>query len=135
MKEANLGPQTDTEPVVELPVVSAPVKPIAPVVPVARVAPVPIALEQVEPVVAPIVSPPQVVYNIANDPEIEVLMEVEAPAPVEPQPPVVEDSENGAELEIVLEIPNPKQKQTPVKQRQKNTYYKQRARHQRREKK
>ena len=91
MKEANLGPQTDTEPVVELPVVSAPVKPIAPVVPVAKVAPVPIALEQVEPIVAPIVSPPQVVYNMANDPEIEVLMEVEAPAPVEPQPPVVED--------------------------------------------
>ena len=134
MKEANLGPQTDTEPVVELPVVSAPVKPIAPVVPVAKVAPVPIALEQLEPVEAPIVSPPQVVYDVANDPEIEVLMEVEAPAPVEPQPPEVADSENRAELEIVLDIPNPKQKQTQVKQRQKN-YYKQKARDQRREKK
>ena len=109
---------------------SAPVKPIAPVVPVARVAPVPIVLEQVEPVVAPVVSPPQVVYNMANDPEIEVIMEVEAPAPVEPQPPVVDNPENGPELEIVLEIP-------PAKQRHTNPYYKskQRARHQRREKK
>ena len=35
MKEANLGPQTDTEPVVEFPVVSAPVKPVATVVLVA----------------------------------------------------------------------------------------------------
>ena len=133
MKEANLGPQIYTEPVVELLVVSAPVKPVAPVVPVAKVAPVPIALEQVEPVEVPIVSPP-VVYDVANDPDIEVLMEVEAPAPVEPQPPQVADSENRAELEIVLEIPNPKKKQTQVKRRHKN-YYKQKVRHQRREKK
>ena len=58
MREVDLGSQTHSEPMVELPVVSAPVKPIAPVVPVARVAPVRIAPEQIEPVVAPVVSPP-----------------------------------------------------------------------------
>ena len=137
MKEANLG----SESVVGLPLVSAPVKPVAPVVPVAKVAPIPIEqvepvevpIEQVEPVEVPIVSPP-VVYDVANDPDIEVLMEVEGPAPVESQPSEVADSENRAELEIVLEIPNPRQKQTQIKQRQKN-YYKQKVRHQRREKK
>ena len=46
-----------------------------------------------------------------------------------PQPPVVDDT--GPELEIVLEI------EVPVRQRHTNPYYKskQRARHQRREKK
>lgn len=119
MKEANLGPQTNTEPMV-VPIVSALEKPIASVVPVARVDSVPIALEPV----ALVVSPPQRVYNLENDPEIEVIMQVGPQPPVEPP-----------ELEIILEIPPTRPTQTPVTQMQERPFHKQKAKTHRREKK
>ena len=119
MKAANLGPQTNTEPMV-VPIVSAPEKPIASVVPVARVNSVPIALEPV----APVVSPPQRIYNPENDPEIEEIM------PMGPQPTV-----EPPELEIILEIPPTRPRQTPVTQMQGRPSHKQKAKTHRREKK
>ena len=119
MKASNLGPQTNTEPMV-VPIVSAPEKPIASVAPVARVNPKPIALEPV----APVVSPPQRVYNPENDPEIEVIMQVGPQPTVEPP-----------ELEIILEIPPTRPTQTPVTQMQERPSHKQKAKTHRREKK
>ena len=70
---------------------------------------------------APVVSPPQRVYNPENDPEIEVIM------PMGPQPTV-----EPPELEIILELP-PRPRQTPVTQMQERPSYK--AKNQRKEKK
>ena len=119
MKAANLGPQTNTEPMV-VPIVSAPEKPIASVAPVARVNPKPIALEPV----APVVSPPQRVYNPENDPEIEVIMQVGPQPTVEPP-----------ELEIILEIPPTRPTKIPVSQMQERPSHKQKAKTHRRAKK
>ena len=90
MREANLGSQSNTEQMV-VQIVTAPENPIA-LEPVARVNPVPLALEPV----APVVSPSQGIYNVENDPEIEVIMQVLPPPPVELP-----------ELEIILEVPPP----------------------------
>ena len=90
MREANLGSQSNTEQMI-VPIVTAPEIPMA-LEPMARVNPVPLALEPV----APVVSPSQGIYNVENDPEIEVIMQVLPPPPVEPP-----------ELEIILEVPPP----------------------------
>ena len=113
MKASNLGPQTNTKPLV-WPIVSASVVPVARVSPVpralepvARVDPVPLVLEPV----APVVSPTQRIYNPQNDPEIEVIMQMGPQPTVEPP-----------ELEIILELP-PRPRQTPVTQMQERPSY------------
>ena len=90
MREANLGSQSNTEQMT-VQIVTAPENPMA-LEPMARVNPMPLALEPV----APVVSPSQGIYNVENDPEIEVIMQVPPPPPVELP-----------ELEIILEVPPP----------------------------
>ena len=134
MKEANLG----SDSVVGLPLVSTLVKPVAKVEPV--VVPIGPVVDPIEPAIEPAVAVEPIVvpiepavavepavapalYDVENDPDIALIMEVEEPQPLE-----LADSD----IEIVDEIENPRQRLMHMRQRQ-GFYYRKKSRHQRRE--